>query len=425
VNERPRAKSRLSIRTRLALVYGAVFFCMGVGLIAVSYAIVDRSLSPEGTGGTVAKFVAPPGTASIGFAAGQPTGTTPVYLPPLEGVGVLPQAAGGPVPNPAAVRVGLQQLITDVRIQTLRSLVLTWAAVIGLMAVAAGLFGWLLAARMLKPLRDITGTARRLSVANLHERIEFEGPRDELKELADTFDGMLGRLDVAFASQRRFVANASHELRTPLAVMRAQVDVALSDPDVSRNELLGTSRVVRDAVDRCDRLLDGLLVLARSERGLDTAQLVDLADAAARALDQVSITAAQRGIELRSRLEPAAVRGDQSLLDRMVANLVENAVAYNLSSGWIDVTTGNGSDRVRLRVANSGARIPADQVPSLFEPFRRLSRDRTSAGRGSGLGLSIVRSVARAHGGDATARPRTSGGLTVEVELPQSALQMT
>jgi len=417
--------SRLSIRTRLALVYGAVFFCMGVGLIAVSYAIVDRSLSPAGTGGTVAKFVGLPGTAPFGLVARQPPGTTGDFLPPGESPGALPPAADGPVPNPVAVRVGLEQLITDVRIQTLRSLLLTWAGVIGLLAVAAGLFGWLLAARMLKPLREITGTARRLSVANLHERIEFEGPRDELKELADTFDGMLGRLDVAFASQRRFVANASHELRTPLAIMRTQLDVALSDPDVTRGELLGTSRVVGDAVDRCERLLDGLLVLARSDRGLDAAEPVDLALVAARAMDQVSPAAAQRGIELRSTLETASVRGDQSLLERMVANLLENAVAYNVSPGWVDVATGNHSDQARLRVANSGPQLSADQVPSLFEPFRRLSRDRTSAGRGSGLGLSIVRSVARAHGGDATARPRASGGLTVEVELPQSALQMT
>src|SRR5262252_6764796 len=417
--------SRLSIRTRLALVYGAVFFCMGVGLIAVSYAIVDRSLSPAGTGGTVAKFVALPGPASNGIVARQPPGTTGDFLPPGGSLGALPPAADGPVPNPAAVRVGLEQLITDVRIQTLRSLLLTWAGVIGLMAVAAGLLGWLLAARMLKPLRDITGTARRLSVANLHERIEFEGPRDELKELADTFDGMLARLDVAFASQRRFVANASHELRTPLAIMRAQLDVALSGPDVTRSELLGTSRVVGDAVDRCERLLDGLLVLARSERGLDAAESVDLAEAATRAMDQVSAAAAERGIRLRSTLKPAAVRGDLSLLDRMVANLLENAVAYNLPSGWVEVSTSNGSDRAWLRVANSGPRVPAGQVSTLFEPFRRLSRDRTGSGHGAGLGLSIVRSVAHAHGGEARARPRTSGGLSVEVELPAAPLQAT
>src|SRR5262252_6074596 len=413
--------SRLSIRTRLALVYGAVFFCMGVGLIAVSYAIVDRSLSPAGTGGTVAKFVALPGPASNGIVARQPPGTTGDFLPPGGSLGALPPAADGPVPNPAAVRVGLEQLITDVRIQTLRSLLLTWAGVIGLMAVAAGLLGWLLAARMLKPLRDITGTARRLSVANLHERIEFEGPRDELKELADTFDGMLARLDVAFASQRRFVANASHELRTPLAIMRAQLDVALSDPDVSRNELLGTSRVVRDAVDRCERLLDGLLVLARSERGVDTAEPVDLAESAARALDLVSAAAAERGIELRSSLGPAVVRGDPALLDRLVANLVENAVAYNGPPGWVEVVTANGGPTASVRVVNSGPPVPPDRVPVIFEPFQRLSRERTGSGRGAGLGLSIVRSVARAHGGDVCAHARAEGGLAVEVELPVPA----
>src|SRR5499427_5751639 len=413
--------SRLSIRTRLALVYGAVFFCMGVGLIAVSYAIVDRSLSPAGTGGTVAKFVALPGPASNGIVARQPPGTTGDFLPPGGSLGALPPAADGPVPNPVAVRVGLEQLITDVRIQTLRSLLLTWAGVIGLMAIGAGLFGWLLAARMLKPLRDITGTARSLSVANLHERIEFEGPRDELKELADTFDGMLARLDVAFASQRRFVANASHELRTPLAIMRAQLDVALSDPDVTRSELLGTSRVVGDAVDRCERLLDGLLVLARSDRGLDAAEPVDLAESAARALDLVSAAAAERGIELRSTLGTAPVRGDPALLDRLVANLVENAVAYNGPPGWVEVVTANGGPTASVRVVNSGPPVPPDRVPVIFEPFQRLSRERTGSGRGAGLGLSIVRSVARAHGGDVCAHARAEGGLAVEVELPVPA----
>jgi signal transduction histidine kinase len=171
--------------------------------------------------------------------------------------------------------------------------------------------------------------------------------------------------------------------------------------------------------------MDGLLVLARSDRGLDAAEPVDLAASATRAMDQVSAAAAERGIRLRSALKPAAVRGDQSLLDRMVANLLENAVAYNLPSGWVEVSTSNGSDRARLRVANSGPRVPQGQVPTLFEPFRRLSRDRTGSGRGAGLGLSIVRSVARAHGGDARARPRTSGGLTVEVELPAAPLHAT
>jgi signal transduction histidine kinase len=439
VNRRLLALSRLSIKTRLALVYGGAFFCMGLGLIAISYAIVDHSLSPAATGRSVARFVAIQG-GTFGLPDDSLPGITVATVPPPAVSGGVvsggvdsvadPRSAvsvlnPGALPDAGSVGMKLQSLLTDVRVQTLRSLLLTWAGLTGLMALGAGLFGWLLAARMLKPLRDITGAARRLSAENLHERIKLEGPRDELKELADTFDSMLGRLDAAFSSQRRFVANASHELRTPLAIMRAQIDVALSDPAVTRTELIATSRVVHDAVDRCERLMDGLLVLARSDRGLDAAEPVDLAEAAARAMDQVSDAAAERGIQLRSALKPAAVRGDQSLLDRMVANLLENAVAYNLPSGWVEVWTSNGSDRARLRVANSGPRVPPEQVTSLFEPFRRLSRDRTGSGRGAGLGLSIVRSVARAHGGEARARPRTSGGLMVEVELPAAPLHAT
>ncbi|HEY4025421.1 MAG TPA: HAMP domain-containing sensor histidine kinase [Candidatus Dormibacteraeota bacterium] len=423
------AALRPSVRTRLALVYGGVFFAMGLGLMAISYAIVDHSLSPAANRGNVTRVIAkvparavppllPPGEVAL----------EPVDWPPLPSPDGG-QLAGVPVvkgdvaftPGQRYLRSGLQVFLRDVRSETLHSLLWAWTAVVGVMALAAGAFGWLLSGRMLRPLRDITGTARRLSVANLHERIALDGPRDELKELADTFDGMLGRLDGAFASQRRFVANASHELRTPLAIMRAQVDVALADPDVTRVELLGTSRVVRDAVDRCERLLDGLLMLARSDRGLDAAEPVDLAESATRALESVAGAAAQRGVELRSALRPAVVQGDRALLDRLVANLVENAVAYNLVSGWVDVVTANGGSSARVRVVNSGPRVPPDELPSLFEPFRRLSRERTGSGRGAGLGLSIVRSVARAHGGEVTARPRTGGGLTVDVHLPVPA----
>jgi signal transduction histidine kinase len=229
---------------------------------------------------------------------------------------------------------------------------------------------------------------------------------------------MLGRLDGAFASQRRFVANASHELRTPLAIMRAQVDVALGDPEVTRSELVATARVVRDAVDRSERLLDGLLVLARSDRGLHSAEPVDLAACAERALDAVAAAAADRGIELRSTLAPAAVRGDPALLDRLVANLLENAVVYNRAPGWIEVETVNGGPTAHVRVANSGPAVPLNRLPYLFEPFVRLAPERTGSGRSAGLGLSIVRSVARAHGGEVSARAPSDGGLAVHVELP-------
>jgi signal transduction histidine kinase len=403
----------LSIRTRLALVYGGVFFAMGLALMGISYLIVDHSLSPARTTGTVVRYI-----SSAQAHAGPLNPPVPGDLP-----GPIQLVVGGPpgaVPGDVTF-IRLQGLLTDFRVQTLNDILWRWAAVVALMAVAATAFGWLLSGRMLKPLRDITGAARQLSVANLHERIALEGPRDELRELADTFDGMLARLEGAFASQRRFVANASHELRTPLAIMRAQIDVAVGDPDVTRTELLGTARVVRGAVDRCERLLDGLLVLARSDRGLDGAEPVDLAESAARALDLVSEAAAERGIEVRSSLAAAPVRGDAVLLDRLIANLLENAVAYNAPSGWVEVTTGNGGSTARVRVANSGPEVPADRLPLLFEPFQRLSRERTGSGRGAGLGLSIVRSVARAHGGDVTARARPGGGLAVEVQLPTEA----
>jgi signal transduction histidine kinase len=429
VTSRPRAKDpsalsagprrfQPSIRVRLALVYGGVFFVMGLGLMGVSYAIVDHSLSPPATTGAVARFIAFGGSVPCGTSGTAPP--PPMCGSPSEAAGRVTDPNGSLVPAPVVrVRTGtVQGLLKDVRVETLRQLLWTWSALIGLMAVAAGVFGWLLSGRMLRPLRDITGTARRLSVENLHERIGLDGPRDELRELGDTFDGMLARLDGAFASQRRFAANASHELRTPLAIMRAQIDVALSDPEVSRPELLATSRVVRDAVDRCERLLDGLLVLAHSDRGLDAAETVDLAESASRALDLVSATAAERGIELRRTLRPAAVRGDRALIERMVANLVENAVAYNRNPGWVEVATSNGGALASVRVTNSGPHVAADQVPSLFEPFRRLSRERTGSGRGAGLGLSIVRSVARAHGGEVSARGPAEGGLAVVVELP-------
>jgi signal transduction histidine kinase len=405
---------RLSIRTRLAILYGGVFFAMGLALMAISYAIVDHALSPPVAGGTVRRVI------STQVPAGAPP------APPVQIAGGVPQHAGLFIYTSGGFSsgdraFGLESVLADFQVQTLRDILWRWAAVVALMTVTAGAFGWLLAGRMLGPLRDITGTARRLSVANLHERIALEGPRDELKELADTFDGMLGRLDGAFASQRRFVANASHELRTPLAIMRAQIDVALSEPDVTRAELLATSRVVRDAVNRCERLLDGLLVLARSDRGLDVAEPVDLAGSAARALDLVRAAAAERGIELRSSLGTALVRGDPALLDRLVANLLENAVAYNGPAGWVEVTTANGGPTASVRVANSGPAVPPARVPYLFEPFQRLSRERTASGRGAGLGLSIVRSVARAHGGEVSARARAGGGLAVEVELPVPA----
>jgi signal transduction histidine kinase len=283
--------------------------------------------------------------------------------------------------------------------------------------VSVGL-GWLVAGRALRPLSAITATARRLEGSTLHERINLQGPQDELKELADTFDQMLDRLHAAFETQRRFVANASHELRTPLAIARTEVDVALADPATGPAELRAMAGRVLEANQRSERLIEGLLTLARSERQLRAAEPLDLALAAADALAAAAPEVGRLGLRVSQVLGAAPVAGDRALLERLVANLVENAVRHNHRGGWVEVDTGRTGSVAVVRVANGGPPVPPDQVAALFEPFRRLEADRTGSGRGAGLGLSIVRSVATAHGGRATALARPDGGLEVSVELP-------
>ncbi|MEN3361907.1 MAG: hypothetical protein V7637_5889, partial [Mycobacteriales bacterium] len=271
-------------------------------------------------------------------------------------------------------------------------------------------------------------TARRLSTETLDERIALDGPDDEIKELADTFDDMLARLDAAFDSQRRFVANASHELRTPLAVIRTEVDVTLADADASVADLRAMAEIVRDASGRADRLVDALLVLARSEAqariGLELHEPVDLAAVVERAVEGVAAVVGRRCLAVTVEATPATTAGDPELLDRLVGNLVENAVRHNVDGGWVNVRTETdpapaGHPAVLLAVRNSGPVVMAEAVDGLFEPFRRGGRARTATpSRGAGLGLSIVRAVTAAHGGEVTAQPGTTGGLEVTVRLP-------
>jgi signal transduction histidine kinase len=290
---------------------------------------------------------------------------------------------------------------------------LIWGSVALLIVALIGmLFGWLMAERALRPLARITETARRVAGRSLHERIALDGPVDEIKELADTFDSMLERLDRAFDSQRMFVGNASHELRTPLAINRTLIEVALGRSDVPPEV-----RVLGDALlavnGRQERLLDGLLTLAQSEQELTVWERVDLSEVAEHVLDQTPMN----NLELHQQLQPATTVGDPVLLERVVQNLVQNAVAYNLTNGWVEVRTEYRPHGVDVTVSNTGPVVPAYDVPALFEPFRRL-RDRVGSAKGTGLGLSIVRSVAHAHGGAVTATPRDGGGLVVRVTLP-------
>ncbi|MDG4792324.1 HAMP domain-containing sensor histidine kinase [Micromonospora sp. WMMD1082] len=287
---------------------------------------------------------------------------------------------------------------------------------------AVGVVGaYAVAGRALRPLHQVTATARRLGETTLHQRIGYSGADDEVAELADTFDAMLDRIAAAFDAQKRFVANASHELRTPLAVMRTEIDVTLSDDEAGTADYQRMATVVRDASERANGLVDALLVLARSEaqtgRRLGRRTECDLAAGTVNALSAVRREVERIKLAVQTSLEPAPVVGDPGLLDRLAGNLIENAVRYNHLHGRLWVRTGSDGQRSWLVVGNTGFEVDPADVPGLFEPFRRGGRERTGA-RGSGLGLSIVRAVCDAHGGTVAAVAQPGGGLEVTVNLP-------
>jgi signal transduction histidine kinase len=292
------------------------------------------------------------------------------------------------------------------------------AVALGVMALVSVGLGWLSAGRALRPVIDITRIARRASEQEFDQRVRLSGPDDELKKLGDTIDHMLDRLDIAFASQRRFVADASHELRTPLAIMRTATDVALAGPQPSAIQLTEMARAVRDSVNRAEALTTSLLVLARSSGPLRETDYLDLTDTVQDALEAAAPACLERSLTAHTDLKDAPIWGDRPLLESLVGNLIENAVRHNVGGGWIDVATRVEDGCAVLRVANSGSPIPPSAVPELFEPFRRGNGSRVSSGRGSGLGLSIVRAVASAHSGGVDARPVPGGGLEVTVRLP-------
>jgi signal transduction histidine kinase len=302
--------------------------------------------------------------------------------------------------------------LADVRLQYLVAFAGT--------ALLAAAVGWLVAGRVLAPLTRITGTARRVSEERLDERIPVEGPRDELWELAETLNSMLDRLAESFEAQRRFVANASHELRSPLTVIRSEAEVALANPEPDPEELRAMGEAVVAASRRTEALLASLLILARSQRGLLRSEPVDLAAAVQTAATLVEREATAESVRVRLDVTPVVVPGDPALLERLVANLLENGVRYNRPGGTLDVTvTAAGDDEALLRVENTGPPVDPDAARRLAEPFQRL--DRAGDRRGAGLGLSIVKAVCEAHGGELEIVPRERGGLAITVSLPRDA----
>jgi signal transduction histidine kinase len=398
---------RPTIRARLTLIYGGVFLVGGIVLLALTYYLVKASLESQNAPMRQAVLIqgrTPPVDVQV------PDGTDSERFFQTVTPDTL-ITAGQAQRELVAAKTGYQR-------DTLDFLLTRGIIALGVVTVAAVGIGWLFAGRALRPVHQITETARRVSQSqNLTERIAYEGPRDDVKELADTFDTMLGRLARAFDGQQRFVANASHELRTPLAINRTLVDVALRRPDATEDvKRLGESLLVVNG--RHERLIDGLLTMAGSENTVAGDSPLDLSVVAGHVLDQAAAEAAGRHLTIGRDLPAAPTTGDPILVERLVQNLVENAIRHNHESGELSVTTCGRDGEAELVVTNTGPVVPPYEVETIFEPFRRLGTDRVRSDRGSGLGLSIVRATTTAHGGTVTAEPRAGGGLTVTVRLP-------
>ncbi|TMR99257.1 sensor histidine kinase [Nonomuraea basaltis] len=366
---------KVSIRWRLTLTYGALVFAASAVLLFSVYSIVGQAI------------------VNAWPALDLPTARDQLLWDKLQDQAV------------AAAQDGL-----------LRSSLMALVGV-GILSLIIGYF---VADRALRPVAKMTATARKLSESTLaHQRIALEGPNDELKELADTFDAMLTRLNIAFDTQRRFVANASHELRTPLTINRTVLEIALSDPEASE-DLKALGRTLLEVNARNEKLIEGLLLLARSERELGVRKPLDVQEVAQTAVEQVMPFAEEHGVTVTTELVSAPTIGDPVLLERSVSNLLENAVKYNISeNGKVWIRTGMVDGALVVQVANTGQHVPAYEVNSLFEPFRRLHADRVESAKGAGLGLSIVRAVVQAHGGNVAAVPRDGGGLVVTIRLPR------
>jgi signal transduction histidine kinase len=379
-----------SIRLRLTLTYAAVLLVTCAALLALNYALLYHSLYTR---------------------IGAPTAA--------ELTVVANDRSADPGSNEKLRSLQAEQAQTaQLRHDALLDTAGASAIALAIIAVLGLGISWVVAGRMLRPLHTLTAAARRISQDRLHERIALTGPPDEIKELADTFDDMVARLEASFNSQRRFVADASHELRTPLAIVRTGAEVLLAkrQSTIAQWEVMGHRTLI--AAGRAERLLDGLLALARSDSGVIVTEPHDLAIAAACALTEADGEAEQAALTITTDLHPAPVDGDPVLLDRMVSNLVDNAIRYNHPGGRVRVVTGHRAGQAVVTVHNSGDAIPSGEVDRLFEPFQRLASHRAAGSSSSGLGLAIVRSIVHAHGGAVTATPNSDGGLTVTVTFP-------
>jgi signal transduction histidine kinase len=402
-----RLRARLpapTIRLRLTLAYGGLFLCSAAALLAITYVLVHHQY-----------------TGSFFITSGHQAVVHLQSSGKVTGAGNLLTKPG---PNAFAVPVGPKAFAANAKVAVvaaqgqsdaaLHQLFLSSALALAVMAVLSLWLGWVISGRALRPLRTITDTAREISASNLHRRLDLEGPDDELKRLGTTVDGLLGRLETSFEAQRQFVANASHELRTPLTLERTLLELALSDPNASIDSYRHTCEQLLAVGEQQERLIESLLTLSRSQRGLDSRQPVDLAAITAAAAAAVD----HEGLALETTILPAHTTGNPRLVERMVANLVSNAIHHNVDGGTVNVATDTRDGHAVVTVANTGPQIPASELDRIFQPFQRLEPARTTNGRGLGLGLSIVQAIADAHEATITTRAPADGGLHVEISFP-------
>jgi signal transduction histidine kinase len=366
---------RRTVRARLTALYGSLFLASGVGLLTLMLLLQSRN-----------------GVNRPGLVPIQPT--------------TDPNVTGHPLTPMAQPIISLHEFVVE------SGIALT------IMALVSVALGWIVAGRVLRPLRTMTATTRRISEHSLHRRLALPGPADELKELGDTIDGLLARLEGAFEAQRSFVAHASHELRTPLTVSRAMLQVALADPALTLDSLRSTCIDVLAVGDEQEQLIEALLVLARSQRGLDKWERFDLAQITREVLAGLAPEAERYGVTVESATSPAALSGDARLVERLVSNLVGNALRYNVPHGRAQVTVDSPAGQALLKVTNTGPVIPTTQIDRLTQPFQRLGTDRTASPDGLGLGLSIVAAVTTAHKATLVIHPGPEGGLDIRVCFP-------
>ena len=407
---------RRTIRLRLTLIYGGLFLICGAGLLAITYVLVSNA--------TAGYFSARgPHGSTVGSFTGGPHGSkTPAGSPPS----LMTSSGSGSstvirftAAQARAVTHQMQALAASQHDSELHQLLVESGVALAIMAVVCVALGWVVAGRVLRPLRTITATARDVSATSLHQRLALAGPDDELKALGNTFDDLLGRLEASFRAQRQFVANASHELRTPLAWQRTLVQVALADPHADAASLRAAHERVLASGAHQERIIEALLTLSRGQAGPDRREPFDLGPLASHVLHARQSEAQDRQLDIHTAFAPAPATGDPRLAERLIANLVDNALRHNAPGGYVEVVTGTRDSRSVLSVTNTGPVVPAEAVDRLLQPFQRLRPDRTGHGDGLGLGLSIAQAVAQAHGATLTISPQPSGGLRAEVSFPR------